>query len=293
MDNPFITIIVVTFNSRFFIKKCLDSLFSQKLDNSEVVVVDNASADGTESFVKENYPEAILIKNLENKGASFARNQGIKIAKGEFIMFLDSDVYLEKSFFIKLKEVLRRLSSNIGAISPKIIKANSSKMFSCGLRISDLYRVYDIGKNRNVASFSNSFSVDGPNSCCAIYKREVLEEIKEKDYFDNDFFFLFEDADLALRLKQRGYKCLFASDLVCYHYGAGSPVSKDYRRFLCFRNRWFMIIKYNRGFFLFLFILRSFFYDLARTFHFALTNRYFFMAMRQIIHYKKMVTANI
>ena len=184
------------------------------------------------------------------------------------------------------------MPSDIGSVSAKIININSKKVFSCGLKVSDIYRVYDAGKNRFPEDFNQPFFVDGPNSCCGIYQRDVLEKLKEDGYFDEGFFFLFEDADLALRLKKKGYKCLFVPSLVCYHYGASAPISQDYRRFLCFRNRWFMILKHNRGIKLVTFLLKSFFYDLVRTVYFALTNRYFIKAVREITLYKKKMIRN-
>jgi len=290
MDNLFITIVIAAFNSRFFLEKCLRSVFTQLPQDVEVIIIDNASGDGTENIIKENYPEVILINNSENKGTSFARNQGIAAAKGEYIMFLDSDAYLKEGFFEKLEMVLKTLPQDVGAVSPKIIKTGSEKVFSCGLRVSNLYRVYDVGKNKDAGAFDNSFVVDGPNTCCGIYKRDVLEELKEDSYFDEDFFFLFEDADLALCLKKRGYKCLFIPDLICYHHGASAQISKEFRRFLCFRNRMFMILKHNKGKYLFLFFLKSFIYDLFRALHFLITSPYSIKAVKEIMLYKRRIS---
>ena len=253
-------------------------------------MVDNGSSDGTGGFIKDNYSKATLITNTENRGTSFARNQGIAAAKGEYIMFLDSDAYLKEGFFEKLEKSLKTLSEGVGAVSPKIIRTGSEKVFSCGLKVSSIYRVFDVGRNEPSKNYIHSFTVDGPNSCCAIYKREVLEDIKDVNYFDEDFFFLFEDVDLALRMKKKGYKCLFVPELVCYHYSGGSGTPYEYRRFLCFRNRWFMVLKHNRGIYIFVFLLRSFIYDFVRTLHFTLTNRYSLKAVEEILSYRRKIS---
>ena len=245
-------------------------------------MVDNGPSDGTVSFIESVYPSVKIIKNSENRGACFARNQGIEAARGNFIMLMDCDAYLDNNFFINLKEILKALPANTGALSTKIINVSSKKIFSCGLKISPIYRVFDAGRGKPSNSFISPFAVDGPNSCCAVYRKDVLEKIKEENYFDNDFFFLFEDADLALRLKRKNYRCLFVPELVCYHYGSGSGLSGGYRRFLCFRNRWFMILKYNKGMKLLIFLLRSFLYDFIRTIHFAFTNRRILKLFRDV-----------
>jgi len=281
----FLSVIIPAYNSKNFLGKALSSIFIQNYEGLEVIVVDNGSSDGTRGFIKDNYPKVTLITNTENKGTSFARNQGIAAAKGEYIMFLDSDAYLKEGFFEKLERILKTLPQSVGAVSPRIIKAGSDRIFSCGLKVSSLYRVYDIGKNKDAGAFNDSFFVDGPNTCCGVYRRDILEELKEDSYFDEDFFFLFEDADLALRLKKKRYKCLFVPQLVCCHYKGGSGFPDNYRRFLCFRNRMFMILKYNKGKKLLGFLLRSFFYDSLRAIHFVLTNPYFPRVFRDI--YKK------
>ena len=251
-------------------------------------MVDNNGTGEIFGVLKKEYSGVTVIKNIKNMGACFARNQGIKLSHGKYIMFMDSDAYLENNFFANLKTVLDKLPSNIGAISPKILKADSNRIFSCGLKISPIYRAYDYGKSRNALDFSNSFLLDGPNSCCAIFKRECLEDIRDSrgQYFDNDFFFLFEDADLALRLKNKGWRSIFMPGLICYHYGGSSGIDKNFRRFLCFRNRWYMVLKTRTGKDFFIFLLKSFFYDFFRTIYFFITNnKYFFITYKDI--YKK------
>ena len=286
-----ISVVIVVCDSKMYLQRCLNSLFSPRIRRFEVILVDNSFSKDVSSAASL-YPEIVFIRNKENRGAAFARNQGIRAAKGDYVMFLDSDAYLKEDFFEKLEKILKTLPEGMGAVSPKIIKTGLEKVFSCGLKVSSIYRVLDVGRNEPSKNYSHSFTVDGPNSCCAVYKREVLEDIKEENYFDNDFFFLFEDADLALRLKKKGYKCLFTPELVCYHYGGGSGVPREYRQFLCFRNRIFMILKYNKGLSLLSFFLRGFFYDLARAIYFALTNRYFFRAIRQVMRYKRNLSRN-
>lgn len=285
-----LSLIIPAYNNIENIRRCLDSVFSQRPTGAEVIVIDNASSDSTPEVIIKEYPDVVLMRNKKNMGSSFARNQGIRAARGKYLMFLDSDAYLGKDFFKNLEGVLAG-ANQPDAISTRILKADSGKVFSCGLRVSALYRVFDVGRGRPREEFSLPLAVDGPNSCCAIFKRECLESLKEKgEYFDEDFFFLFEDADLALRLKEKGHSCLFMPELTCYHYGEGSKLSRDFRRFLSFRNRWYMILKIKETSRLFSFFARSLPYDFLRTLHFSLTNKHFFRCLRDIrkkIKYEK------
>ena len=85
------SIIILTFNGIRFIGACLDSILAQDFQDFEVIVADNGSTDDTVSFIKKNYPRVILIENKENLGACKARNQGIKVAQGRWILALDCD----------------------------------------------------------------------------------------------------------------------------------------------------------------------------------------------------------
>ena len=105
-----ISTVIITFNSEKFIKSCLDSIFTQDYRDFEVIVVDNGSKDGTVDFIKENYPQVTLIENKENLGTCKVRNQGIEIAKGEWILTLDCDVTLEKNFISQILEAIKHLS---------------------------------------------------------------------------------------------------------------------------------------------------------------------------------------
>ena len=285
----FISIIIPTFNSIKYIENCLDSIFLQYLPNVEVFVIDNGSNDSTSEFVKKKYPQIKCIANKENRGSSIARNQGIKASSGEFVMFLDSDAYLGEDFLINLEKILKNFPDDVAGISPKIINNDLNSIFSCGLTISSLYRVYDIEQSASRDKLLKDRTIGGFNSCCAILRKRYLEDISEHNrYFDEDFFFLFEDADLSLRLKNKGYRFLFRPEIICFHNKGSSNIQGDYRRYLCFRNRWYIILKNNRGKKLALFLLRSFLYDLFRTLHFSITNKYFLRATQDIYSYYKL-----
>ncbi len=279
-----ISIIIITFNSKGFIKRCLDSVFSQSYQDFEVIIVDNGSRDGTIDIVKESYPQVMLIENKENLGACRARNQGIEESSGEWVLTLDCDIVLEKDFCLKIRKIIETLSSKIGLLQPKILTPDKETIYSCGIYLSWARRFFDIGKGKeDVGQFNGSKYVFGPCTASALYNRRMLQELKEDTgYFDERFFFLVEDVDLAWRAQKKGWKAIFYPDAVCYHCGNSSDTSKKIRQYLCFRNRYYSIIKneglknYYKRFFPLLF------YDIPRLFYLSLSNPYIWTGNGQI-----------
>jgi len=268
-----LSFVIPTLNSRRFIQPCLESILSQQDPEVEICVVDNGSTDLTAEFIAKEYPGIMLIRNQENKGAAFARNQGMRVSKGEFVVLLDSDASLAGDFLKILRRALVSLDKRYAGLAAQILRVNTGRIFSCGLWINSLYQSHDAKKGEPVLASQIPCEVDGFNSCCAVLRRSCLEQVQERGmYFDEDFFFLFEDTDLSVRLKKRGYHFLFDPQLVCTHVGGSAPIDPQKRRFYAFRNRLYIILKNEKK--KSTFFLKSFFYDLPRTLHFCLTNRH-------------------
>jgi len=271
---PETSIVILTFNSATFIKLCLDSVFSQVYKDFEVVVVDNGSKDCTVGFIKENYPQIILIENKENLGACKARNQGIGVAKGKWVLAMDCDTVLENNFLTKISQAIKITPLDVGMIQPKILNWDKKTISSCGIYLSWLARFHDIGKGQlDLGQFDKSAHIFGSSSAAAIFKREMLEDIKEKTgYFDESFFFLAEDVDLSCRAQRKGWKALYYPEAISYHNGNSSTLSKPLRQFLCWRNRKFLLKKYRNNKFQLAIIYL--FYDFTHLAFLFLTNSY-------------------
>lgn len=279
-----LSIIILTFNSKEFIKSCLDSVFAQGYRDFEVIVIDNGSRDDSASFIKDNYPQVILIENKENLGTCKARNQAIKITRGKWILTLDCDVILEKDFLKKIISFVEESPESVGIFQPKILKADKKTIYSCGIYLSNLRRFYDISKGKSDnGQFNTTKYVFGACSAAAVYKRRMLEEIKEDSgYFDERLFFLVEDVDLAWRAQRKGWKAIYFPEAVCYHSGNSSDCNKKFRQYLCFRNRYYSIIK-NENFkkrLINFFLL--FAYDPFRLFYLLFHNPYTLKAIKEI-----------
>lgn len=284
-----ISVIILTLNSLKFIKPCLDSILSQDVDLTEIIVVDNGSVDGTGIFIRENYPQVSLIQNKANLGAAKARNQGIQAAKGEWIFSLDCDTVLEKKFFCNIENAIKILTAGTGMIQPKILQADRKTIYSAGIFVSYLRKFCDIGKGqKDLKQFNKSKYIFGACSAAALYKKDMLDEIKQvTGYFDERFFFLFEDVDLSWRAQNQGWQALFYPDAVCYHYGNSSTTSKRIRQYLCLRNRYFTLLKNDL---LKKYILAFIFYDLPRFFWILITNPHALRAVKDAFIFKAHLT---
>jgi len=272
-----ISIIIPTYNSNNFIKPCLDSVFSQNYQDIEVIVIDNGSKDGTVELVSNSYPQVVLIKNKVNLGACKARNQGINISKGEWIIAMDCDIMLDKDFLITTSNLIKNLPSKIGTIQPKILKENKKIIYSTGIHLSFLKRFYDIGRGRfDKGKFDKTKYIFGACSAAAFYKRKLLDELHEETgYFDERFFFLVEDVDLSWRANRRGWKAMYYPEAICCHIGNSSQTDSALRRYFCFRNRYLMINKNETVMGRIRIYSCSFFYEISRFLYLVFTNKYF------------------
>jgi GT2 family glycosyltransferase len=271
---PIISIIILTFNSSRYIKLCLDALFFQEYHDFEAIIIDNGSKDGTVNFIKENYPKVILIENKQNLGACKARNQGIELASGEWILTADCDIIMQQDFLAQSARIIDNLPSDIGIIQPKILNIDAKTIYSTGIYLSAAIRFYDIGKGKqDLGQFDKSRLVFGACSAAAFYRKSMLEEMREESgYFDERFSFLVEDVDISWRAQKRHWKALYSPQAVCLHYGNSSCTNKSLRQFFCWRNRKLMLKKFRLNRFKLMMVYL--FYDLPRTLLLFFVNSY-------------------
>lgn len=272
-------VIIVTYNSTAIIEKCLSAVVTQADNRTEVIVVDNGSYDRTTDIIEERFPDVTLIKNTANLGACRARNQGILASKAPWVLTLDCDVIIEKDFLQHFFSLCSTISSSVGSIQPKMYARAGGRIYSCGIALSKyLRRFYDIGSGKlDSGRFVTVRHVFGACCAAAFYRRHMLEEIKDAyGYFDERFFFLVEDVDLAWRAQNKGWKTLYCPEVVCYHSGNSSGFDIKLRQYLCFRNRYCSIIK-NEGLMNYsMRLLPLLSYDIPRLLYLVFTNHYIF-----------------
>src|SRR3989344_6193087 len=119
-----LSVIIVNWNTKKLLENCLRSILKFTKDiKFEVIVVDNGSEDGSPTLVKGKFPQVTLVSNKENLGFTKANNQGIKIAKGDYVLLLNSDTNLIENSFRKLLDRARSIGENFGALGPLLLRS--------------------------------------------------------------------------------------------------------------------------------------------------------------------------
>ncbi|MFH1800242.1 MAG: glycosyltransferase family 2 protein [Candidatus Omnitrophota bacterium] len=274
-----LSIVILTYNSQKHIQACLNSVFRQNTQGVEVVIVDNASFDKTLEMIRGYFPRVKLIENSKNLGASKARNQGIESSSGDWILALDSDVVLGDDFFEKFDLAQKGFSGDVGMVQPNILNMDGKTLYSQGIYLSAFRRFHDLNRGRPKDGVGpKRKKIIGPCSAAAFYRRNMLEKLKERTgYFDERFFFLVEDVDLAWRAQRAGWKVLFYPQVECLHAGNSSGTGEKFRQYLSFRNRHWMIAKNEDFWGRVKTYALSAPYELARGIYLAIFNKYFWM----------------
>ena len=211
-----VSVVIANWNGMEYVGTCLERVFRQTYSPIEVVVVDNGSTDGSSAFIKARYPQVFLIKNCENRGFAAGYNAAIKASRGTYVLALNTDVFVEKTFVSEAVKKLR-LGERIGAVAPKILQHGTGHIQYVGVYL------------RKRISMVNSDNCDreelvfGTSGAAVLYRREMLEGIKLfGEYFDETYFSFGEDIDLSWRAQLYGWKAVYAPEAVAHHVGSGS-----------------------------------------------------------------------
>ena len=215
-----ISAVVVNWNRRELLRKSLQSLQAQHDAKLELIVVDNGSTDGSAEMVQRDFPEVELIRNDANRGFCAANNQGIALAQGEFIALLNNDAEADPRWASALRKVFQD-RPDIGMAASKILVfENPSRIDKVG------HLMFPDGQNRGRGTgaldrgqFDRVEEVLWPDGCAAMYRKSMLERISG---FDEDFFAYGDDAELGLRARIAGWRCLYTPHAVVRHRRANT-----------------------------------------------------------------------
>lgn len=238
-----LSIIIVNWNCKEYIRSCLKSVFKNIDNKTEVLVVDNCSEDGSAEIVEKEFPKAKLIRNNKNLGFSKANNQGIDISEGKYVLTLNPDVILTEGYANELIKIAEH-DPKIGAVTGKLLNMKKHELIDSVGHVMYLIRAAQDKGSMHIDT--NQFK-DGPVfgvcAAAALYKKEMLDDIKiDNEYFDEDFFAYYEDVDLNWHANLMGWKSYFVSNAIAYH-ARGVTTNSDSKLFLSFKNRYFSILK--------------------------------------------------
>ncbi|MBU1869171.1 MAG: glycosyltransferase, partial [Candidatus Omnitrophica bacterium] len=218
MSEPLVSAIIVTAGARGHIYSCLDAVRQQSLLPLEIIVIDNSQNQDLKSELNRSYPLAKVYSSEENKFYCNALDIGIKMSKGDFILCLNDDVILDKDFLARALKGFTIDNQN-GMLSGKILRRNKKIIDSTGLFLSPWRTAKERGYSQfDRGQFDTEGYVFGVSGAAALYRREMLEDIKvAEEYFDSDFRFYYEDLDIAWRAQNRGWKGYYMPSAIAYH----------------------------------------------------------------------------
>lgn len=235
-----ITVVIVNWNRANLLRACLQSLRGQAGEPFETIVVDNGSTDESRETAREF--GAQLICNQTNLGFCAANNQGIAAASGEFVALLNNDAEAEPGWLAALYRACSR-SPEVGMAASKVLVwEDPTRIDKAG------HLIFPDGQNRGRGAgaldrgqFDREEEVLWPDGCAAMYRKSMLDRIGG---FDEDFFAYGDDAELGLRARIAGWKCVYAPDAVVRHH-RGSTMGKGSvdRLALIERNRVLLALK--------------------------------------------------
>jgi GT2 family glycosyltransferase/SAM-dependent methyltransferase len=242
MSSPLVSVIVVNWDRRELLRLCLLSLRAQTMRDFEVIVVDNGSRDGSVAMLREEFPEAAVIVNPRNLGFCAANNQGIARARGRYIALLNNDAEAGPRWLEALLEAIRA-APDVGMCASKILLHARPDIID---KVGHL--IYPDGQNRgrgcgeiDRGQYDGLEEVLFPDGCAAFYDRRVFETVGA---FDEDFFAYGDDAELGLRIRLAGWRCLYVPSAVAYHHHSSTLGRfSEERIVLVERNRIWLAVK--------------------------------------------------
>ena len=221
---PELSVILVSFNDRIHLEKCLQSLkgFPPGVD-LEIVLVDNNSSDGSPDLVKNKFPEVKLLCAGDNLGFAKANNLGISASAGEFVLFLNSDtIVTDQALAVLLDEM--KGNPSLGAAGPALLSGQETYQVSFGKKVDffsefiqkgffNFYYAKTLKSNQKVRD------VGWLSAACLLVRRTALEEA---GCFDENYFLYFEDIDLCYKIRQKGWILRLCPQAQIIHIGGTS-----------------------------------------------------------------------
>jgi GT2 family glycosyltransferase len=229
-----VCVAIVTFNSERYIRRCLEGVLEQEGVDTEIVVVDNASSDGTRSILRSFKNRIRTIYNDRNLGYAEAQNQAIRASSADWVLTLNPDVLL-LPHFVRTLWSAGQSDPSAGTVCGKLLSIGAGfrpldeqRLDSTGIFFTPAMRHFDRGWHEPDSSeFDNAEYVFGASAAAALYRREMIDDVSiDGDFFDPDFFCYREDADVAWRAILQGWRCIYAPSAVSYHVRSVVPGSR-------------------------------------------------------------------
>jgi GT2 family glycosyltransferase len=252
-----ISIIIVNWNTKEHLRNCLRSIADTIQEiGYEIIVVDNASHDGSVSMLRQEFPAVIVIENRENRGFAAANNQAMSIMKGRYALLLNTDAFLKQNAAVRLFSFLEKNPAAAMACG-QLLNADGSKQNS----IAAFPDVLTLMTNTSLLEFlcprrypgkrhdwREPIEIDSGIGACLVVRRQAIDAV---GMLDERYFFFFEETDWAYRMRAEGWKIFHVPGAFIYHF-QGQSIGRDVRsRIEFYRSRYQFFRKWrSRRYFL-------------------------------------------
>lgn len=247
-----IAVVILNWNGKNLLEKFLPSVIRYS-PKANIYVIDNASSDGSVTFLKSRYSEVKVIQNKENYGFSKGYNEGLKKVDAEIICLLNSDVEVTKDWLFPIENLFNK-DKNIAVIQPKILDYHKKTHFeyagAAGGFIDKLGYPYCRGRifntiEKDQGQYNDEIEIFWASGAAFFIRKAFYESAGG---LDENYFAHQEEIDLCWRLKNRGYKIIYTYKSVVYHIGGATlPMMSTQKIFLNFRNSLYNILKNTSG----------------------------------------------
>ncbi len=238
-DSVELSVVVVNFNSREYLRKCLRSIQETAKDlTHEIIVVDNRSKDGSAEMVRREFPDVCLIENRNNLGFTRGNNQGIRVSRGRFVHLLNNDTVVLPGAFQAMIKVMND-HAGAGLVGPRLLNGDGTLQQSFGKDmnfVNDFFRkyvtnLYEKRKNPIVGKFldwrhSALREVAWVKGASMFFRRQALFDA---GLMDESIFMFMEEIDLSVRVRELGWKILFTPEARIVHFGGVSTGTNSYQ----------------------------------------------------------------
>jgi GT2 family glycosyltransferase len=238
-----VSVIVVNWNGCDHLELCLGSLLRQTLPGVEVMLVDNASSDGSVAFVRERFGSAVrVLEQAENLGYAGGLNAGIRAARGRYLLALNSDTEVAPDGVAQLVAAADRWP-NAGMFAPKILSFDARSVLD---NVGHLLYPDGLSRGRgrlepDHGQYDRDEEILLPSGCAVLLRRAMLADV---GLFDTDLFAYCDDTDLGLRARLADWRCRAVPTAVVFHkYSAASAAYSPLKAFLVERNRAWVAVK--------------------------------------------------
>ena len=248
-----VSVIIVNWNTKDILQNCLDSIY-QTIDNlsCEIIVVDNASSDGSTEMLQERYPQVIKFYNKVNRGFGAANNQAFAIMKGKYALLLNTDAILTPGAINKLYS-FANTHPQAAIVCGQLLNADGSKQNSVAafpslpsLLINTSLLEYIFPQWYPSKRYEHTFpiEVDSAIGACMMIRKKALDEA---GFFDERYFFFFEETDLAYAFHSKGWSVYHVPDAFIYHLQGQSIGHNVGSRIEFYRSRYQFLRKWHNS----------------------------------------------